>query len=225
MPWNSNSPVGSTSVKNNRTTMNQNTTYIETTMGNSVVGTNTTSTRDHFWNVGSNEDGRHRFIQSPGFTVGGNAADPVIGTGMSGVIYLRTVSTNEPRKEIFYREGLSSQVYQVSPTFLTNTLANVTSSFKTIVAVPGNVYGEIFMYTTDASQQLKYATQTGFFRSNATVVNAWSYTNVTGSGDANTSYALEFGNGSNSSGMNIQVRKHDADSGYNWIWKITYRAV
>ena len=90
MPWNSTWPVGSISVKANRVVGQQNTTYIETTMGNSIVGTNTTATRDHFWNVGTNEDGRHRFIQSPKFTVGGNPADPVLGTGMDGVRYIKS---------------------------------------------------------------------------------------------------------------------------------------
>lgn len=87
MPWNSTAPVGSISVKANRTILQQNTTYIETTMGNSIVGTNTVTTRDHFWNVGSDEDGRHRFMQSPAFTVGGLPVDPVIGTGMDSVMY------------------------------------------------------------------------------------------------------------------------------------------
>ena len=222
MTWQTTAPVGSSSVKTNRNILQQNTSYIETTMGNSVVGTNTTSTRDHFWNVGSNEDGRHRFIQSPGFTVGGLGTDPVIGTGMDGVIYLKTVNTDVGRVEGFYRN--TNGIYQFIPSYLTGTVA-ISGSFVTVVAVPINCYGEIFMYTTDAGQQLKYSTQTGFFRSNATVVNSWSYTNVTGSGSANASYALEFANGSNASGLNIRVRTHDADNGYTWNYKITYRAI
>ena len=87
MPWNTVAPLGTVSVKANRTILQQNTTYIETTMGNSVVGTNAVTTRDHFWNVGSDEDGRHRFIQSPAFTVGGLPVDPVVGTGMDSVAY------------------------------------------------------------------------------------------------------------------------------------------
>ena len=75
--------------------MNQNTTYIETTMGNSAVGTNGVTTRDHFWNVGSNEDGRHRFIQSPAFTVGGLPADPVLGTGMDSVAFSKLLTVTE----------------------------------------------------------------------------------------------------------------------------------
>jgi len=225
MPWNSTWPVGNVSVKVNRTSGQQNTTYIETTMGNSVVGTNTTSTRDHFWNVGSNEDGRHRFIQSPGFTVGGNPADPVIGTGMSGVIYLRTVSVNEPRKEIFYREGLSSQIYQVSPSYLTGTV-NIGSSYVNVIAVPANTYGEIFMYSTteDGNSDVRYSTQTGFFRSNATLTYAWAYTNITD--NSRTSNGLEFLN--KSSDVNsqfIRARVGQYPTGKSWKYKITYRAI
>ena len=87
MPWNSTAPVGSVSVKANRTILGQNTTYIESTMGTSIVGTNTVTTRDHFWNVDANLDGRHRFIQSPAFTVATIPANPVVGTGMDSVFY------------------------------------------------------------------------------------------------------------------------------------------
>ena len=115
MPWNSLSPIGSISVRANRTTMNQNTTYIETTMGNSIVGSNLVTTRDHFWNVGANEDGRHRFIQSPGFTVGAAPADPVIGTGMDAVSYVKllssVVSTAQQDVQPFYRN--TKQIMQL----------------------------------------------------------------------------------------------------------------
>lgn len=89
MPWNSTFPLGSVSVKANKLIGNQNTTYIENTMGKEIVGTNTVTTRDHFWNVGSDEDGRHRFMQSPAFTVATLPEDPVLGTGMDAVWYAK----------------------------------------------------------------------------------------------------------------------------------------
>ena len=95
MAWSSTAPLGTVSVKANKAILGDNTTYIETTMGNSVVGSNAVTTRDHFWNVDANLDGRHRFIQSPAFTVGAVPADPVIGTGMDGVFYLKTKSATE----------------------------------------------------------------------------------------------------------------------------------
>ena len=216
MPWNATAPLGSVSVKANRTIQQQNTTYIETTMGTSVVGTNTNTTRDHFWNVDANLDGRHRFINTPAFTAGGVAADPVLGAGMDGVLYLKTTNATN---QWFYRNAQG--VSQATPTLLTGT-KSISGSYVTVIAVPANVYGEIFMYTTDAGQQLKYSTQTGFFRSNATVVNSWAYTNVTGSGSANTSYGLEFANGSSADLLNIKARTHDADNGYTWNYRIKY---
>lgn len=115
MPWNTVAPLGTVSVKANKTILQQNTTYIETTMGNSVVGTNAVTTRDHFWNVGSDEDGRHRFIQSPAFTVGGLPVDPVVGTGMDSVAYskLKLAAEAVAQQDVqpFYRNA--SAVMQI----------------------------------------------------------------------------------------------------------------
>ncbi len=216
MPWNSTSPLGSVSVKANRVIGQQNTTYIEVTMGNSVVGTNTNTTRDHFWNVGTNEDGRHRFIQSPAFTVGGMAADPVIGTGMDSVEYTKTILGTV---QGFFRNAQG--IYQHIPALLTGTVvipsANV---YSNIVAVPANCYGEIFMYTTI---QGELSAQLGFFRAGAALVEAWSTPETTQSnGDA--AIALKFGNGSQASGLNIRARRAQS-SNINWNYIITYRAL
>ena len=115
MTWNSIWPIGTSSVRSNRVTGAQNTEYIETTMGPSVVGTNAVTTRDHFWNVDPNLDGRHRFIQSPAFTVGGLPTDPVVGTSMDGVLYTKTKtateSTVQQDVQPFFRN--TSQVFQL----------------------------------------------------------------------------------------------------------------
>jgi hypothetical protein len=214
MPWNSTCPLGSVSVKANRPIGQQNTTYIETTMGNSIVGTNTNTTRDHFWNVGSNEDGRHRFIQSPAFTVGGNPADPVIGTGMDAVVYSKVTNG---RAEWFNRNAAG--IYQFCPSFLSGTVV-VGGSYGTVVAVPASVYGEIFMFTT---AQGKYSTVTGFFRSNGAAVESWALVNAAQGDD--TANGLKFGNGSDASGLNIRARAEDASSGQTWNYRITYRAI
>ena len=215
MPWNSTSPVGTLSVSANRTTMNQNTTYIETTMGNSPVGTNAVTTRDHFWDVGSDEDGRHRFIQSPAFTVGAVATDPVIGTGMDGVKYLKTTNG---RVEGFYRNA--SGVYQYIPSFLSSTHV-VTGSFTSMVAVPDDTYGEIFMWTTASGNE---SGQAGFFKASGGVCESWSYgQRIQGSSTA--SYNVRFGNGSDASGLNIRVIAQEASSGLTWNYRITYRAI
>ena len=215
MPWNSTWPLGTTSVKANRPTGQENTTYIETTMGNSIVGTNTNTTRDHFWNVGADEDGRHRFVQSPAFTVGGNPDDPVIGSGMDGVRYLKLTNGTV---QGFYRnvEG----IYEYIPTFLSGTHV-VTASFTNMVTVPDNVYGEIFMYTTALGRN---SGQSGFFKATSGVCEAWAY-GMRIQGDTDALYNVQFGNGSNASGLNIRVIRDQASAGLTWNYRITYRAV
>lgn len=219
MPWNSTWPLGSASVKANRTTGQQNITYIEVTMGNSIIGTNTTSTRDHFWNVGANEDGRHRFIQSPGFTSGGNPSDPLLGTGMDGVQYLKSDGLTPATIVGFYRNA--STIYQHIPAFMSGTVnMPANSSYVTLVNVPANSYGEIFMYTTING---KRSAVSGYFRASATICDSFAlYQSEQG---ASTSLPLKFGNGSDASLLTIQVRNEDASSGQTWNYRITYRAL
>jgi len=220
MPWNSTWPVGSISVKANRVVGQQNTTYIETTMGNSIVGTNTTATRDHFWNVGTNEDGRHRFIQSPKFTVGGNPADPVLGTGMDGVRYIKSDGLTPARVVGFYRNA--QNIFQYIPVLLTGSVViSSSSTFVDMVAVPDNSYGEIFMYNTDTDTN-RFSGQTGFYKARGGVVQAYAIIYAPeGSGSGN---ALKFGNGSDVSGLNIAVRRGDISSSFtNWNYIVTYR--
>jgi len=212
MPWNSTWPIGGVSVKTNRTSGNQNTTYIQTTMGNSPIGTNLVTTRDHFWNVGANEDGRHRFIQSPAFTVGGNPTDPVIGTGMSGVTYLKTVSG---RVQGFYRN--SQGVYQYIPAFLSGTVNIPTTTYVNVVAVPANSYGEVAMYTTALG---RYSGVTAHFRSSGTIVETWGLTQSDDTSSNNT--PLKFAAAGNATDLNIKARRSDAASA-TWNYRITYR--
>lgn len=189
-------------------------------MGNSIVGTNTTTMRDHFWNVGANEDGRHRMIQSPAFTVAAAAADPLLGTGMDSVFYAKTVLNTVQ----WFRRNVVN-IYQVTPALLTGTVTNVTSSYQTVVAVPANCYGEIFMYTTNGTaDEARYQTMTGFFRSDGTYVNAWAIANKP-QGSATVGNGLKFGNGNDADLLNIKVRVADAPSGATWTYIITYRAL
>lgn len=220
MPWNSTWPVGNISVKANRVIGQQNTTYIETTMGNSVVGTNTNTTRDHFWNVGTDEDGRHRFVQSPAFTVGGVPTDPVVGSGMNGVLYLKT--TNNVAN--WFHRPSSGNIYQATPTLLQgSTSLPSSSSYTNVVTVPANVYGEIFMYCP--TQFDDDGGQWGFFCSNGSIVQSWALTNLV-QGSGSDSSALKFANGSDASGFNIRARRSQASSSQTaWNYRIIYRAL
>ena len=218
MAWHSTSPLGTVSVKANRIIQQDNTTYIETTMGNSVAGSNTNTTRDHYWNVGANEDGRHRFVQSQGFTVGGTPTDPVIGTGMDGVQYLKSDGLTPSRIQGFFRNAQG--VYQSIPAFISGSIA-VGSSFVTIATLPTNVYGEIYMYTATHDRRSGVV---GFFKTVSGTCDAWSYgLRIQGSGTAG--FALKFGNGSDSSGLDLRVATEDAANGLVWFYKIVYRAI
>lgn len=218
MPWNALSPDGTISVKANRTKMNENTDYIQTTMGNTAVGSNTNATKDHFWNIGSNEDGRHRFINSLGFTVGGVAADPVIGSGMDGVLYLKQASAAVGRIEGFYKNAQGT--YQYIPSVQTGTVV-IGSAFVNIgSALPTSVYGEIFMYNNTNK-----LIQQGSFYTNAT--NAYCFSNRQKYKTNGVDYAVEFANSTDSVSLFLRAKRGDfgsgADGTYNFI--ITYRAL
>lgn len=215
MPWNSTWPVGNISVKANRIVGQQNTTYIETTMGNSPIGTNTTSTRDHFWAVGSDEDGRHRFIQSPAFTVGGNPADPVLGTGMDTVLYPKTTNG-----QVTWFQRNAQGIFQALPNILTGS-ANIPSgsSYSNVVAVPANVWGYIFLYSPTLNE---FGGQTGFFVSNGSTVMAWA-TAFFPQSQSTGNISLKLGNGSEASGLNIRARR-GSSAQTTWNYIVMYRA-
>lgn len=223
MAWTSISPIGSLSVKANRTTMNGNTTYIETTMGNTVAGTVTAGTKDHFWNVSSNLDGHHRFVRSPKFEApAGTAANPVVGTGMNGVQYIRLVNSDVGRVECFYRNadaavGNYPGIYQTSPSFQAGTAA-VTSSYSSLGdAIPKNVYGEIFMFVDDnVAGSLRV--QTGIFKSSSGTIQTAAVKLRSFNGDDIEN--LQF----DSTGLQLQVKSVDGPS-TNWKFRITYRAI
>ncbi len=218
MVWNSVWPNGTKSVKGNENPGLQNTQYIETTLGNAVVGTNNANTTDHFFDVSANLDGHHRFVKMPKFTVGGNAADPALSASMDGVIYLKTTSGTV---QGFYKNAQG--VYQFIPALLTGVVNDVNSTYKPMVSVPENTYGEIFMYTGPVGTA---TTAIGFYRSD-TVCNAYAirHTGTT----ASSISALRFGNGTNAGAgadiLKIMVRTEDAASGLNWNFKVTYRSI
>lgn len=221
MPWNETWPIGNVSVKSNRTSGNQNTTYIKDTMGKDIVGTNSNVVRDHFWDVGTNEDGRHRFINSPAFTVGGNPTDPIVGDGMDATLYLKT--TNDiPQWFTRPQTGLG-EIYQVSPNFLQGTIV-VNSTYSNIVALPQQVYGEIFMFRNSTGPaRMQY----GYFKTTNSTCDAFAVavrlTSVLISVDPK--FVLIFANDNETSGLNLRVRTSQADTGENWNYRITYRAI
>lgn len=87
MPWHAVSPVGNRSVRFNRADMNDNTTYIGNTLGNA-----TNTLQDHYWDIGANEDGRHRQVTMRSF--GENIQAPLAPL-MDAAIYLNRETDNE----------------------------------------------------------------------------------------------------------------------------------
>ena len=227
MTWNSASPSGSLSVRDNRTLMNQNTTYIETTLGNTPSDqAYATSQKDHFFALaGSNLNGHHRFIKMPAFTVGGTPSDPgnPLGTGIDGIFYFKSDGLSTPRVTGYFRNA--NYIYQVFPIVLTGTI-NITSltNYITINSVPDGVYGDIFMYNAD-NDTTSFSGQNGFFKSRNGTLNAWATMyGAQGTGRNTASAALRFGNGSESDGLNIRVRLNEGGAG-DWNYVITYRRI
>ena len=80
MSWNTDSPDGTKSVKANNDILQANTTYTETEMN-----------KDHFWNIGADEDGHHKFAQMPKYTDGAVATptSPTLDAGMDLAFFSR----------------------------------------------------------------------------------------------------------------------------------------
>ncbi len=223
MPWNSTSPDGSISVASNRTKIQDNFTWIETKLGNTAVGTSTSSTRDHFWNVSATLDGRHRFIQSPIFTVGSLPVRPSLGTGMDAMFFL---SDGDGIPQWYH--GCDEQTtYQVTPGYLAGTKIldpDDDGEYHTLIAVPPSMWGDIFMWRDGdgSGDEGTFRGQTGFLRSGSSKVQAWAYA-IQSENTAGFKYNLKFGSGNDASGLNIRVKVVAADANHTWNYRISFR--
>jgi hypothetical protein len=222
MAWTSISPIGSKSVKDNRTTMAANTIYIETTMGNVAQLSANATTPDHFWNISATLDGHHRFIRSPKFETALNTpGDPAVGTGMSSVLYTRLVNTAVGKVEYFYKNANAvvddyPGKYQVTPTYRSGTLV-IDGPFSNISGVlPANVYGEVFLYV-DGNTGDNDVTK-AIFHTNAASMAVICLGTSNNSADATST--LNFG----SSALQMRVGVGTSATGKTWTYHITYRA-
>ena len=85
MVWQSTAPDGTKSVKDNRSILQDNTTYTKTTMN-----------VDHFWDdATAGNDGHHQFVQMPKADVGGTPTDPSLASLMDGLFYAKELSATE----------------------------------------------------------------------------------------------------------------------------------
>lgn len=202
MVWSSVSPDGSKSVKQNTSPMAANTVYTETNLN-----------KDHFWNIGTDEDGHHKAINMENYadTAIGAPADAPIATGMDGVVYLKTVAGTV---QGFYRNAAG--IYQFIPAFLTGSVALNTAGFTNIVAVPDNTYGHIWVWRQGNNKNVSfgaYIAQSGACQalSAATQFN----------GDAAFTMAVVYGNDTNASGLNVRGKLSNASNG-TYEYRIMY---
>lgn len=109
MTWNNPVIDGQQSVAANKTPLNQNSAYIETSMQ-----------VDHYWdNANSNLDGHHQFVQMPKTESGGNPANPSIATDIDGVLYCKDKTATEapeaqnPEPYYIMNDGSNDQIMQM----------------------------------------------------------------------------------------------------------------
>lgn len=199
MVWSSVWPDGTKSVKANTPTGNANTTYIETAMN-----------VDHFWNIGVDQDGRHKQVQMPK-----QASDVTLGAGMDGAVYYKEVSASNSRVQGFYRNV--DGIYQFIPSFKSGSvLVNSSGSYAIVTSVPAHSYGQIYMFTDNDVDNM----QMGFFKSGAGVVQTYSSATIF-SGDSSAKINLKFANGGAATGLNISVRLEEASSA-TYLYRIVY---
>lgn len=197
MTWTSNWPDGSKSVRGNESAGTGNMSYIENKMK-----------LDHYWNEDANKDGHHKIIQMTE-----EATDPALATGMDGAIYLKSDGS---RIQGFYRN--TNGIYQFIPAFLSGTV-NMSTSTTNIVAVPANVYGEIFMWNGDAAG----SSAKGFFHSDGTKVYAYAV-GFLASGSSTTSSIIRFENSITSTDLTIKGWLSTSLGTTLFNYRITYRA-
>lgn len=204
MPWNSLWPDGSKSVKQNTTPGQQNTTYTETVENN-----------DHFWNIGANEDGYHRKVSLRIYstTAVGAPTDAPVPAGSNGVIYLKTVAGTV---QGFYRNAAG--IYQFIPGFLTGTSAITSGGYTTVVAVPDDTYGHIWMWRdVGNTKDVQFGS---FFAFGGKVQTVSAGLNVNNTVASDAAYNVLFANGVNASGLNIRAKVASGAQNGNYSYRV-----
>lgn len=193
MVWSSFWPDGSKSVKQNTGPGQQNTTYIKTTQNN-----------DHFWDIGTDEDGYHRRVSMERYsdTAIGAPTDAPIPTGMDGVYYLKQANS---RIAGFYRNA--SGIFQSVPGFITGN-ANITTSYQNILVLPDNCYGQVWLFKSDDTNAMGF----GSFKCSSAVCQAYCVQTLPGN-TSTPQLPFRFGSADQVDGLNFRVRVSDAPQG------------
>ena len=163
MPWNSISPVGNRSVRFNRTAMNQNTTYIEEIMGNNTVIGNA---KDHYWNIGANEDGYHRKVSLK--NTGALINPPPT---FDGVIYVNNNGLT-PDKTLKYNNTTQDWTLNVWENVIEGSFntPNSSANFTITTLIPTDRFGKILIFL----KSTPWLAMEGYFYSDATKVHGFS---------------------------------------------------
>lgn len=172
--------------------MQANTTYTETTLN-----------VDHYWNIGTDEDGRHKQVQMPKTQSGGSPSDITLGTGMDGGMYLK--ETSYGRVEGFYRN--TNGIYQFIPSFYSGTAVLNTSTYANIVELPDSCYGTIYLFKTGTGDDGQF----GWFKNSGGVCRAYSSLTQKTSSSSNVFNAKLNTNGAQ--GLFIQARAESGGAG------------
>ena len=198
MIWNPTSPDGTVSVKANTLPMQQNTTYTKDTLN-----------VDHYWNESpSTLDGLHRKVHMTT-----EASDITLAGDATGGIFLKEATGGTIQG--FYINAINT--YQFIPSFLTGFVSLTSgSAYQTIVAVPDETYGLIYMFRTGTSD----TGQSGFFKCSGGTCQ--TYGNLIEKAGSSTSvYNVKFGNVGEAIGLNIRGHRVGGST-QNYQYRVTY---
>lgn len=211
MVWASTSPDGTQSVKANVPIQQQNTTYIETTMGN--VLSNAEPSQDHFWNLDPSS-GHHRQVQMKQYssTYTGAPADPSLAGSFDGSLYLKSVNGTV---QGFYKNAAG--IYQFIPGYLTGAVA-LNTNYVDVVTVPDNCYGLVWIFRGSGDFEMGF----GSFKADGGKCQGYCCpSNLGNSSSANL--ALRFANGNLATNLKLRAKTDGANPGlYNY--KVIYWA-
>ena len=171
--WNSTAPDGAQSVKSNESILQDNTTYIETTMA-----------IDHFWDAGGTKDGHHQFVQTEATNIDDTSLETnaTLATGMDGVYYSRFKTSTESTAQqdcqpYFINEtggGPTTNILQllgIRACVVFNVTASAISStpYKhNVSSVSRNATGDYTISFSTSLPSINYLAFSGGLRDNAT---------------------------------------------------------
>lgn len=148
MPWNNPVINGSNSVSSNKTPLNQNSAYIETTMQ-----------VDHFWDNGnSNYDGHHDVVESIS-----QSGTPTLSTDMTSAIWAKDIAqtaratnlTELYHRGLFGASTIISQIGLIRAVVVFTGAATIQYSFN-VASVTANGSGQYTIVYTNALPSAYY---------------------------------------------------------------------